>query len=1093
MKKIFFGVIGLLLLLILAAAIIPFLIPSSVYKSTIQDQLSERLGRDVMINGDVKISPLPSLKVKAGGVIIDNPDGFTAENFASMEGLDVKIKLLPLLSKKVEITAFELDTPKISLEKRADGKTNWVLGDDTGSAENAGPFKRDGRYADLNTAIGKFSIKNGSLDYSDAVNGRSHKLKDINMALSLPSLAQTMSADGNLVLDGIPSDIDLTLETPQSFLLGQKTPVNLKIGTVIGTVSAKGYFTESEDIHFALDLNGTLRDLNPLSRFMPQDLAVLDIAESLEFSGNYKYDGKVLLAKGADIAVSGPILKSRYTGDARISDKFGGTGALDLSISDIPKLTKILNIDTPAANILKSADIKTKIRLEGDTVKTEQLKATAKGEGLDLEFDGAGEFGPQQILSGRFSSNIASVPELAKRLKIENPQLNILGKTEATGQFNFDGENLNLSLEDANTVSDNLSGKYSGDISLKGETIELDGGFEGQLPNVTEFTRLAGIDTPYAAAVGALDAKGQISGTSDDLAIENLNLQMKGGRINGSYNGLAKVNRNAGITLNGAFDGDIPQLLDLAETTGTEIPYAQSIGRIQARGKLAGNTKDLSIKDMQINLTDGQLNGKFEGNAIVKDGFALNGHLDAEIPSARNLTRTTTGVELPPSTEVGQIYERIALSGQVDGNPAELRFSSAELSMDAMNGDGNFKLDLTQQKPTLSGTLDMGQINLRPYMAAYSSASADQSSQPWSEIPYDFTALRVMDGNYILKTPEVLFGPLTFGQTSLDTTVENGVMTARLPEISLYGGLGILTATLDASGDIPRVKLAVTLEDIRSNRFLSSIANFTKLEGQGHTLLEITGEGRTQGEIMRSLDGYGDFEVIGGVIQGIDLSKFMTGIDETLAQRVLPSGIGEKYATKFDDMVGKFKIKDGVISIESINLQALGVLANGSGELDIGQKRVDLGLRPRLTNTNAGDLAKFGVPLRFKGSWGNVKPGPDFDFLQKIAVEKAKIRAREEISQRVGGQVGNVLGNILGAPETEPEAPVEEKTSEIQQPENPEIETTTESPPQPDVKNPEAENNESGEQKPEEKKLEEEILEKAFDGLFGKKKETPGE
>lgn len=1102
MKKFTLLALGILALLILAVIIIPFLVPSSVYKSAIQDQLSARLERDVKIQGDVKISPLPSLKIKVGAVDIKNPPGFSKEYFAQMEGLDVRVRLIPLISKKVEISAFELNRPIIELEKTADGSANWIIGDQTVSLteEAAGPFKRDGRFADLNVSLGTFKIQDGSINYIDAASERAHQLTEVNLKLSMASLDDKLTADGDLIVDDIPADIKLSLDTPRSFLNGAKTPVDMTLGTLFGDISAKGYFTESQDIHFAFDVIGSIKDLNPLIRFFPTPTDYSELADTIDFSGNYSFDGQKIDAKGADIKISGPVINSQFSGDAFLSDIFGGNGQVKIDIQDYQKLTRILQLDTPVNDTLQKVELSSAIKLDGETVLAENLKTNLEGAGLDIEFTGQGKFGDQTKLDGQFSSLINSIPELAQRLNLEQPQLAALGNGMASGTIRFDGANTWVKLDQAKTEGPNLSASYMGDIIVSDGGIRLNGRFDSKVPNISQLSQAAATDIPYANAVGGATAKGDVSGSPENLVLNNLDIQLNDGSVSGSFQGSAEFDSQTGFDLDGSFNGLIPELSRVAETSGQDIPYAQSVKRIETSGKIKGKINRLSLESMQIKLSDGELNGLFDGGATIENGFKLDGQLQAEIPSARRLTRTTTGVELPASTEVGEIYEKVAISGKVSGNPAGLHFSNADLTMDAINGDGEFHLDLTTQKPKLKGTLDMGTVDFRPYMAAY--AAGSEGIQPWSEVPYNFTALNLMDGNYIIKTPEMIFGPLTFGQTDLDAVVKDGVMTARLPEVNLYGGLGVMTATLDASGDIPKFKLAVTLEDITSNRFLSSLANFTQLEGTGHTLMEITGQGRSQAEIMRSLNGYGNFEVIGGVIKGIDLSKFLTGVDESLTQRVLPQGIGAKYATNFNDLVGKFKIKDGVITLDNFNLKASGVHAGGSGILDIGNQRVDFGLRPRLTNANASDLGRFGVPIRFKGNWGNISPGPDFDLLQEIAVEKAKLKASEEITDRVGDEIGGVLGGILGIPQQdtsdgvvleEVETPANSETQDNQDtdPKEPSQMSNdptssndkSDEPPTAEAENA-SENNDATE-----KPIEQELIEGALQGLFGKKKE----
>ena len=199
MRKLIIGLVILIVLLIAAVLIVPSLVPSSVYKEQIETQLTKALDRDVKINGEVKLSVFPSLSAKTEGVTIANPEGFKDQNFASMDGLEAKVKLIPLFSKRVEIAAFKLKNPQINLEKTTNGQANWVIGDATSEPSDSGPFKRDGRYTDIDAAIGLFSIEDGSIRYSDLEAGQTHNLTEVNVAFSLPSLSDKVEIDGDLI------------------------------------------------------------------------------------------------------------------------------------------------------------------------------------------------------------------------------------------------------------------------------------------------------------------------------------------------------------------------------------------------------------------------------------------------------------------------------------------------------------------------------------------------------------------------------------------------------------------------------------------------------------------------------------------------------------------------------------------------------------------------------------------------------------------------------------------------------------------------------------------------------------------------------
>ena len=951
MRKLFFGALIFIVVILIAAIAIPFLIPNSVYKSAIEDQLTQELGRDVQIDGEISVSPFPILKAKTERVTIANAEGFKAEHFAAMNGMEARIKLMPLLSKRVEIASFTLVDPEIHLEKLANGSANWEFGkSDEAKPKDNGPFKRDGRYGNIDPSIGKFTLENGTISYADAQTGKSYDLKSVNMDFSLPSLASAVNIDGDLIFNNMPMDVDLTLDTPRSFLDGQKTPVSITAKTDFGDLTAKGHFTQGQDITFKFDVDSSIRDLLPFSDYIPENFPITDILKSIDLSGTYGFDGKKFDATNTDISLKGPSLDTRFKGNASFDQKPVLDGSLQLQTSNLSQLTNALGLKMDGLDLAKTLNLTADLKAENNGFVSDNVSAKITGDGLNMIFLGQASFLGTPKASGDFTGNITSIPKMMSALKMDIPQAKALGRAAASGRLSLEGSDVTLDLDESLTEGTNLTASYTGTIVKSGSDISMDG----------------------------------------------------------------------------IFDSKIPSLSNFAAASETDIPYANSISKIDVTGAVKGKPGHLTLSDIKLALSEGQVNGSFTGGATFNQGFNLNGYLDTDIPSARTLA-AASGTQLPASTAAGEIYEHVALKGNVTGTPAEIKFSNANLVMDSISGEGDFTLDMIGSKPALIGKLDLGQLDLRPYMAAYT-AQTGGGLQPWNETPYNFEALRMLDGTFNVKTPEVLFGPLKMGQTDIAAEVSNGILTAQLPQINLYGGLGVLTATLDASGTIPKVKMDVRLEDITTNKFLSSIANYTQLEGSGHTVLELSGEGRSQAEIMKSLNGFGDFKVLDGVVSGVDLSQFLGGLEGVFTSRTLPKGLGKDYATKFQDIVGIFKVSNGVVSINEFNLKALDAVAGGSGKFDIGNQSVDFSLRPRLTGSDAGDVANFGIPLKIKGNWGNISTNLDTDLLANIVAEKAKLRAKKELTDRIGGGLSDVLGGILGqneAPEPAPSTPTE--------------------------------------------------------------------
>lgn len=945
MRKLFIGISVFLVLLIGGLLILPSLVPSDVYKEKIQTQLTKELNRDVQIDGEVKLSVFPSIRAKTDRVVIANPQGFSDSPFVAMDGLEAKVKLLPLLSRRVEISAFKLRNPEISLEKTAKGDANWVLGEPTDTPETTpdeGPFKRDGRYANIDPAIGLFSIENGSIAYRDATKGTVYDLKDVNLSFALPSLSKQVKIDGDVTFNDEPVSLDLTVDSPRSFLNGKATPVSLKLKTNFANIDTKGEFLETQEIAFNLEIDGEVSDMAKLMSYVPNDLPVADIVNEANLSGTYNFDGTTLSATGADISAKGQGLDVAYKGDATLADTPILEGKVDLNISDVARITQLLEMDIAALNLAESVNVSADLNAEGQGFAARNIKADVKGQDLSATFAGVANYGETITASGTFTADAGSVPTLVQALKLDIPQAAALGNADLSGKLNYSSDMINLTNLSASTKGGILEGSYSGDASL-GDAISLSGQFETALKSLSEF----------------------------------------------------------------------------ASVTQTDVPYANAIGQVKAKGTISGAGDNINISNIIATLSDGQLNGEFNGTAGIGKTTLIDGTLDANIPSLRTLAQTT-GTVLPASTSTGPIYENFSISGAVKGSPTDITFSNAKIVLDHLKGQGQFDVKLQGTKPFVIGELNLDGLDLRPYMASFAAQNPTGEIQPWSEEELNLAPLRGVDGDFKFTTPNIVTDRLKFGQSDISATLRNGKMTANLPRLNLYGGLGSFTATLDGSGSVPSVALKVDMDDLNSNAFLNAVAGFSRVKGEGATLLDVQGQGRSQAAIMKSLNGKGDFKLLDGEIQGIDLQAFMTGLDQALKSRSLPGGIGQQYVTKFQDITGLFKIENGVAKINQFNLGGFGVTAQGAGQIDLGGQSVDFSLRPRLTTEKAGNLAGFGIPIKLKGGFGSVSAGLDTDLLGEIVAAQAKARLQKELTNQVGGQAGSIIGGILGGGQSKP-------------------------------------------------------------------------
>jgi AsmA protein len=128
------AVIAVIALALLAVRL--FVDPND-YKPRIAAAVKNATGRELVLQGDIKLSVFPWIALELGPASLGNPAGFPERPFVSFQHASVRVKLLPLLSKRLEVGRVELDGLDLKLLKNAAGKGNWEgFG---GSKENAPP------------------------------------------------------------------------------------------------------------------------------------------------------------------------------------------------------------------------------------------------------------------------------------------------------------------------------------------------------------------------------------------------------------------------------------------------------------------------------------------------------------------------------------------------------------------------------------------------------------------------------------------------------------------------------------------------------------------------------------------------------------------------------------------------------------------------------------------------------------------------------------------------------------------------------------------------------------------------------------------
>src|ERR1700676_5318424 len=124
--KILAGAAGGIIVLIIAVLVgVWLLVNPNDYKGRIAAAVKESTGRELVLKGDIKLSVFPWVALELGPASLGNPPGFGEEPFLAFNRAAVRVRLFPLLGKRLDIDRVELDGLDLRLRKNTEGTGNW--------------------------------------------------------------------------------------------------------------------------------------------------------------------------------------------------------------------------------------------------------------------------------------------------------------------------------------------------------------------------------------------------------------------------------------------------------------------------------------------------------------------------------------------------------------------------------------------------------------------------------------------------------------------------------------------------------------------------------------------------------------------------------------------------------------------------------------------------------------------------------------------------------------------------------------------------------------------------------------------------------
>lgn len=415
--RILFKLIALIVVIIVALLIaLPFIVDPNDYKAQISEQVEKATGRTLKLEGDIGLSVFPWVALELGPLSLSNAQGFEAEQFAKIDAAHIRIKLMPLLKKALEMDTIVLDGLVLNLEKNKAGKTNW---DDFGSQdgsekpveETTEPNATEPGLGLAALSIAGVELTNANIVWSDKSNNTHYTIRNLNLETDPLKPGKPTAVDLNFdLIDGqkMTAKISLNLQLAadmenQLFTLtdltfkttatGQDIPdVNLTITTDI-TADVEKQLYSLKQLTINTVATGDSLPLPKITVSLKGDVAA-DLNQQTA-------DLSQLLIQIQDLAIESDIQAKQI-----LSEQPQFTGQLAIKAFNLRQLANQLGIELPLMS-------------DSSTLELVQFNSQLSGSSDHISLENLALTLDESKITGQFSVNQFAKPALKFKLALD--------------------------------------------------------------------------------------------------------------------------------------------------------------------------------------------------------------------------------------------------------------------------------------------------------------------------------------------------------------------------------------------------------------------------------------------------------------------------------------------------------------------------------------------------------------------------------------------------------------------------------------------------------------------------------------------------
>jgi AsmA protein len=384
------------------------------------------------------------------------------------------------------------------------------------------------------------------------------------------------------------------------------------------------------------------------------------------------------------------------------------------------------------------------------------------------------------------------------------------------------------------------------------------------------------------------------------------------------------------------------------------------------------------------------------------------------------------GAELPPDGLNGQA----SLQANWIEDEKKLTFNNLNLTANDSTIAGNGSVVLGD-KPDWMLNLHAATLNLDSLLAqnvAVREGNVDQrgQSQPRqlrpviadNDIQQDYQSLLGFNGQLALTADQLQWRGMQFAQVKGDISNQQGLLTVKQLQGSLDGGQLSLPGMLDVRGNSSHAAFQPKLDNVEIGTILKAFNYPISLTGKLSLTGDFSGAHIDADEFRRNWQGQAQLQMKDTRTEGLNFQQLV----QQAVSRSTNVQAQDNFdnATQLDSLSSDLTLKNGLITLNSLQGQSAVMALTGEGNLNLQAEDCDMRFNVRVLGGWKGEsklidrLKQTAIPLRIYGKWQALSYSLQVDqILRKQLQDEARQRLNDWAERNSDSQNGKDVKKLL--------------------------------------------------------------------------------